>query len=133
MKKGLAFVFFCLGVSIIASDTVDTTDIRKYHQQLEERVFELEEDEEKDYKIKEAFLHGKRRITDAVKNEKVVLEAEEKETSKKLEELKVLEEKYNKVIDEYEKLSLEKKKLIEENKVYLEELKKIEENSKERR
>lgn len=133
MKKELTFIFFCLSILVSANNTIDTTDIRKYHQQLEEKVFELEKEEEKDSKVEEAFFHGKRRITDAIKNEKVILESEKKETSKKLEELKILEEKYNKIIDEYKKLSLEKKKLIEENKIYFEEIKKIEEDRKERR
>lgn len=124
MKKTIICVFACLTLSV--QGKVDTEDIRKYHQQLEERVFELEDGEDKDEKIKEAFLHGKRRIADAKRNEETILEAEGKETSEKLEELKVLEEKYNKIIAEYEKLSSEKNKLVKENKIYLEELKKIE-------
>lgn len=131
MKRMLLTLFACFGM--LAQAEPDTTDIRKYHQQLEERVFELEEGENQEQKIAEAFLHGKRRIADAKKNEKVILEAEGKETSDKLVELEILEKKYNKVMTEYEKLSLEKKRLVEENKIYLEELKKLERTNGERR
>ena len=131
MKRMLLTLFACFGM--LAQAEPDTTDIRKYHQQLEERVFELEEEENQEQKIAEAFLHGKRRIADAKKNEKVILEAEGKETSNKLVELEILEKKYNKVMTEYEKLSLEKKRLVEENKIYLEELKKLERTNGERR
>lgn len=131
MKRMLLTLFACFGM--LAQAEPDTTDIRKYHQQLEERVFELEEGENQEQKIAEAFLHGKRRIADAKKNEKVILEAEGKETSDKLVELEILEKKYNKVMTEYEKLSLEKKRIVEENKIYLEELKKLERTNGERR
>lgn len=73
---------------------------------------------------KESFLHGKRRIEDAIKNEKVDLEAEGKDTSEKLEELYILQEKYNKVLEEYNNLSEEKEKLLLENKSYQEKIQK---------
>lgn len=129
MNKILITAFICFSLLAAAKDTqskVDTTDIRKYHQQLEERVFELEEEEEQDEKILEAFLQGKRRISDAIKNEKVNLEAEGKETGEKLQELQILDKKYNEILAEYGKLAEEKEKLILENKVYKEQLEKTE-------
>ena len=84
----------------------------------------MEKEEEQDKKILEAFLQGKRRISDAIKNEKVNLQADGKETSEKLEELYILEKKYDKVLAEYEKLVEEKERLISENKFYEEQLKK---------
>ncbi len=124
MNKILITAFICF--SLTAQAEPDTTDIRKYHSQLEEKVFELEKGEVQEEKILEAFLLGKRRISDALKNEKVNLEAEGKETSEKLEELKILDEKYNKILAEYEKLAEEKEKLISENEMYIEQLKKAE-------
>lgn len=127
MNKILITAFICFSLLAAAKDTqskVDTVDIRKYHQQLEEKVFELEKEEEQDKKILEAFLQGKRRISDAIKNEKVNLQADGKETSEKLEELYILEKQYDKVLAEYEKLVEEKERLISENKFYEEQLKK---------
>lgn len=126
MGKRLMTIFFCFSLFVAAEtkEDIDTTDIRKYHQQLEERVFEIEEKENQDEKIREAFLHGKRRIKDAVRNEKAALESEGKETSEKLEELLILEKKYDEIFNEYEKISEEKKNLISENKFYEEQLKK---------
>lgn len=129
MKKILITAFVCFSLLAGAEDVkpkVDTTDIRKYHQQLEERVFELEEEEEQNEKILEAFLQGKRRISDAIKNEKVNLEAEGKETGEKLQEFQILDKKYNEILAEYGKLAEEKEKLILENKVYKEQLEKTE-------
>lgn len=131
MKKILMTAFICFGLLAKAENIteIDTTDIRKYHQQLEEQVFELEEGENQDEKILNAFLQGKRRISDAIKNEKIILESEGKETNEKLQELEILKEKYDKVLAEYEKLAEEKEKLISENISYNEQLKKIEKNN----
>uniref|UniRef100_UPI0025BE98ED hypothetical protein n=1 Tax=Fusobacterium sp. TaxID=68766 RepID=UPI0025BE98ED len=94
MRKKRLLLIFTFFYSIILADEVDETrDIRKYHQQLEERVFEVENKEEQDNKIKESFSHGKRRIENAIKNEEMKLEEEDKKTSEKLENLKIAEEK----------------------------------------
>ncbi|MFR4519316.1 MAG: hypothetical protein ACLT40_05075 [Fusobacterium sp.] len=130
MKKVIICVFLCLGLQAAAEP--DTLDIRKYHQQLEERVFELEEGENQDEKISEAFLHGKRRISDAERNEKAVLEGEGKEDSVKLAEIETAEKKYDEIMAEYEKLAEEKKKLIYENKIYMEQLEKIKSEGEEK-
>lgn len=124
MKKILMTAFICFSFVSLANTAEETADLRKYHIQLEEKVFELEEGETRDEKIRESFLHGKRRIEDAIKNEKVDLEAEGKDTSEKLEELYILQEKYNKVLEEYNNLSEEKEKLLLENKSYQEKIQK---------
>lgn len=124
MKKILMTAFICFSFVSLANTAEETADLRKYHIQLEEKVFELEEGETRDEKVRESFLHGKRRIEDAIKNEKVDLEAEGKDTSEKLEELYILQEKYNKVLEEYNNLSEEKEKLLLENKSYQEKIQK---------
>lgn len=118
MKKRSGLItalFMLLNMVVMGGKAEETTDIRKYHQQLEERVFETENQEEKDEKIKESFFHGKRRIRDAKKNEEARLEEKNKETSKKLEDIKIMETKYNIVLKEAEELIKEKERLQKEN------------------
>lgn len=116
-------IFIVLNVVVLGGKAEETRDIRKYHQQLEERVFEVENKEEQDEKIKESFFHGKRRIQDARKNEEMKLEEENKKTSEKLEDLKIMEEKYNKILKEAEELIKEKERLLKENKEYNDKIK----------
>lgn len=120
MIKNLAIGFFCF--NFLAMATTDIMDIRLYHQQLEEKVFELENKETEDEKIKESFLLGQKRIKDAIKNEKVILESKGLTTSEKLTELEIFNEKYNKILAQYEKLSKEKERLILENSQYKKQL-----------
>lgn len=126
MKK-LLFVFICLYSLALATQDkeLDTTDIRKYHQQLEEKSFELEENDLKDEKINESFLHGKRRIEDKKKNELEKAGEQGKKTTEELEKIEVLEKKYENVMTEYEKLKIEKERLIEENKILEKKLEKL--------
>lgn len=129
MKKSLLLVFIFSQIILYGEkkDIVEETrDIRKYHEQLEEKVFELEDDEELEEKLEEAFSHGKRRIKDLKKNQEAKLEELEdiydeklkKELEEKYEEVKIMEEKYGKILEELEDITEEKKKLIEENEYY---------------
>ena len=127
MKKTL-FIFACFYSLTFSEKEIDTADIRRYHQQLEERVFEVENSEEKNQKINEGFLHGKRRIKDLKKNEIEKLKEKDEISSEKLEEVKVLENKYETVLKETEKLREEKEKLVAENKNYEKKLREIEKN-----
>lgn len=121
MKKVILLPFILLHLVSFSqekNEAEETRDIRKYHQQLEERVFELEDEEVLDEKVKEALSHGKRRISDLKKNLLQELEYEGKDTSEKLEEVKILEEKYEIVLKEIENLFEEKERLIKENEYY---------------
>lgn len=61
MKKILMTAFICFGLLAKAENIteIDTTDIRKYHQQLEEQVFELEEEKTKMKKYLMLFFKEK--------------------------------------------------------------------------
>lgn len=124
-KEILISLFVFLGMSVFADEIEETTDIRKYHQQLEEKVFEVEDESEKDKKLDEAFKLGDRRVENAVKNEKLRLEEEEKTESEELKNLEILKDKYKQVLKEAEELTREKEKLVLENKKYKEELEKL--------
>lgn len=120
----LSFVILNLITFSREKDEVEETrDIRKYHQQLEERVFEVEDDEVQEEKIEEAFSHGKKRISDLKKNLLQELISEGKKTDERLETVELLEDKYNEILKEVEELSKEKEKLIKENKQYESKLK----------
>lgn len=126
MKKIILLPFILLHLVSFSeerSEAEETRDIRKYHQQLEERVFELEDDEILDEKVKEAFSHGKKRISDLKKNLQQEQEYEEKDVSEKLKEVEILEEKYGKILEEAEELFKEKERLIKENEYYKSKLK----------
>lgn len=125
MKK-ILIGLICLSVFSFAVEErkkeIDTLDIRKYHQQLEERVFETDSSDDKQLKIQESFLHGKRRINDLKKNASERAEEQGKTSSEELEKIAILEKKYNEILVEYEKLKEERNKLINENKIYEERL-----------
>lgn len=120
--KKIIVGLICLSFLVKATTVKEVENIRVYHQQLEEKVFELEEKEEYDQKIKEAFALGQKRIKDALKNEKVTLESNGKSTSDKLKELEILDEKYAKLLAQYEELAKEKERLINENNQYIKEI-----------
>lgn len=122
--KKIIVGLICLSFLAKATTVTDTENIRIYHQQLEEKVFELEEEEKKDQMIKESFALGQRRIKNALRNEKVALESKGESTSEKLKNLEILDEKYAKIMAQYEELAKEKEKLLLENKKYLEEINK---------
>lgn len=128
MKKIILLPFILLHLISFSeerSEAEETRDIRKYHQQLEERVFELEDDEILDEKVKEAFSHGKRRISDLKKNLQQELEYEEKDVTERLKEVEILEEKYGKILEEAEELFKEKEMLVKENEYYKSKLKEL--------
>lgn len=126
MKKLVLLSFVVLNLITFSrekDEVEETRDIRKYHQQLEERVFEVEDDEVQEEKIKEAFSHGKTRISDLKKNLLQELISEGKKSDERLETVELLEDKYNEILKEVEELSKEKEKLIKENKQYESKLK----------
>ncbi len=129
MKKLAALMFVCFNVLFAASE--DTSiDIRKYHQPMEEKVFELEDGEEQQKKIDEAFLMGKKRIEDLKKNELELLDLETKAGMERAEEIKYIDEKYAEILAEYSKAMSEKELILLENKTYEEQLKRFDELEK---
>lgn len=116
MKK-IFLLIILISSPLIAEEKSLKEDVRKYHQPMEEKVFELEGGEKQAEKINEAFLMGKKRVEDFRKNQ-VGTEFEEEAIE--------LERKYNKILEKYEKNLKEKEILLLENEKYEKQLKKTE-------
>lgn len=126
MKKGVAIGALLFSSVLLGKEENIDVDIRKYHTPMEEKVFELEKGEEREEKIKEAFLMGKKRIEDLKRNEKAVLDLETQKGIDRTKELENLEAKYQKILDDYSTKTSERELILLENKIYEEQLEKLE-------
>ncbi len=130
MKKLAVFMFMCFSALFAAGEEETSIDIRKYHQPMEEKVFELEEGDVQQEKINEAFLMGKKRIEDLKKNELELLDMETKAGMERAEEIKYIDKKYDEILAEYSKAMSEKELILLENKAYEEQIKRFDELEK---
>lgn len=130
MKKLAVFMFMCFSALFAAGEEETSIDIRKYHQPMEEKVFELEEGDVQQEKINEAFLMGKKRIEDLKKNELELLDMETKAGMERAEEIKYIDKKYDEILAEYSKAMSEKEIILLENKAYEEQIKRFDELEK---
>ncbi len=130
MKKLAVLMFMCFSALFAAGEEETSIDIRKYHQPMEEKVFELEEGDVQQEKINEAFLMGKKRIEDLKKNELELLDMETKAGMERAEEIKYIDKKYDEILAEYSKAMSEKELILLENKAYEEQIKRFDELEK---
>lgn len=130
MKKLLFVIFIIITRILFSKENISEEDTRKYNQSLEEKVFELEKEDEKSIKEYEAFVLGKRRLEDLRNNEEKLLRLEKKYGIDRNREIAELEEKYKKVLDKYSELKNERELLNYENKEYEEQLRRISELEK---
>lgn len=130
MKKIAVLIFTCFSVLLAAAEKEQEIDIRKYHQQLEEKIFERDKEEEQTKKIEEAFQQGKQRIEDLKRNEKELLDMETKAGIDRAEEIEYLDKKYDEVLEKYSKFMDEKEIILLENKSYEEQIKRFDDLEK---
>lgn len=130
MKKIVTLLFTCFSILAVGAEKESTIDVRKYHQPMEEKVFEREKDEEQAQKVNEAFLLGKKRIEDLKRNEKELLDMETKAGIDRSKEIEYLDKKYDEILKQYSEIMSEKEIILLENKSYEEQIKRFDELEK---
>lgn len=146
MKKYLLiFLLLCLSSMSVCKDPtlkieegyLDTKkETRELYQPMEEKVFEskktkkekkdeVQQETEKNIKVKEAFTLGKARVDFMKERELHLLNLETKAGLERKKEIEELDRKYSEVLEKYMSSETEKELLIIENEIYKEYLNRL--------